>query len=149
MENNDEGFNNLERLSALKAKGIITEAEFEQQKAKILGSLTNKTSTDSVDVSNAQARVPTLRNSDKKLGQGVSLLVGVFVLFLVLVGILQKSTVTQDQVNEALGFLIIFGAWIIPHSIWIITRPAANKVMPIIALAGFGFCCLAFVGSQQ
>ncbi|MCP1220362.1 SHOCT domain-containing protein [Acetobacter orientalis] len=133
---NENTFVTLEKLHDLKVKNIISDEEYEYKKTAIL---------------EADKPTPTqpqlTENTDRKIGHGISLLVGSVILFIILSGVLGGNQTSQDDLQEALGAIILFGAWIVPHSIWLLTQKGANIILPIIALALTGFCALAYVGN--
>jgi hypothetical protein len=127
----------LQHLFDLKSKGIVTEAEYELKKFEILGS-----------ASLARDPPASVAAPDRMLAHGVPLLVGASLLFIIICGLLPDehwSSIGDQQ--GALGVILLFGLWLIPHSIWLITKRGANIVLPIIALAVTGLSALAYAGS--
>jgi hypothetical protein len=57
------------------------------------------------------------------------------------------GTASEGQRNMAAGAFMPFGVRIVSRSIWILTRPGASRVLPIVALAITAVCGLAFAGS--
>ena len=126
----------LQRLYELKSKGVLTEAEYDRKKAEIL----NAPATPTEMPAAAVVRSPML-------GHGVSLLVGGVVLLLIVCGVLSADQPSQGDLQEALGCIIIFGIWLIPHSIWLMTKSGANLVLPTITLALIGLSALVYAGN--
>lgn len=81
------------------------------------------------------------------LAHGVSLLVGGAILLLVVSGLLSADHPSQDNLQAALGCITLFGIWLIPHSIWLMTKSGANLVLPIITLALIGLRGVIYTGS--
>jgi hypothetical protein len=127
----------LERLFELKSKSIITEEEFERKKSELLRAGL-QTSYDSV---------ATTVVLDRMLGHGVPLVVGGVILLLITIGLLSDDKSAEEDLKTALGTIFVFGLWLIPHSIWLITKRGANIILPIVALVLVGCCSLAYVGS--
>jgi hypothetical protein len=126
----------LERLMALKTKGVISDIEFEIKKREILAAKPRETRS-----------TGTVGQDGAMLGHGISVLVGACILLLVSVAQLGGDTVSQDQLDVAAEAIFLLGAWIIPHSIWTLTRAGANRILPIVALGITGVCGLAYAGS--
>jgi hypothetical protein len=127
----------IEKLAELKEKSIITGPEFERKKAELLMAATSPN----------QANAASATDSGTYVAHGVSLVVGAIILFLICVGFLSDDITPRAKLNEALGFIILFGVWIVPHSIWLFSRPAANRVLPIVALVILALSSLAYAGS--
>ncbi|MCB8882322.1 SHOCT domain-containing protein [Acidisoma cellulosilytica] len=124
----------LQRLHNLKSRGVLTEYEYERKKIEILSQETS-------------SRGLSAQTPNPRLGQGVSLLIGAVILFLISVGLLSPDHVSQDDLQTALGMIILFCLWLIPHSIWLLSRAGANVILPIIALVLTGLSGLVYMGS--
>lgn len=88
---------------------------------------------------------PNIKNTH--MSHGVSIIIGAFVLLLIIAGQLTEERPSQEQLDQALGALFIFGCWIIPHSIWLFGINSSNKVLPTVALVILGMCGMIYVGS--
>ena len=131
---NQSDLDALQRLFDLKTNGVITEAEYERKKIEMLSA-------------DASARDTSPSAPNPRLGHGVSLLVGAVILFLIVAVADPGDHPTKAAQAEALGILMMFGVWLVPHSIWLLTKRGANVVLPIIALALTGLCAIAYVGN--
>ncbi|GBR49148.1 hypothetical protein [Neokomagataea thailandica] len=132
-QNTDKTLENLEKLFELKERKIISEDEYYLKKFQLLNKDTELSE----------------KNNNKRLGHGVSLLIGAIACLLIEGSILSPDNITKEILNQSLGMIIIFGAWIIPHSIWLITKKGANIILPIISLAIIGLCLLSYIGNAS
>jgi hypothetical protein len=103
--------------------------------------------TINVGTSTTEVPIKTTQGNSSLLGHGVSLVISAAILLLICIAELSDDKSSKDQLNTALGAIVFFGLWIIPHSVWLLGKIGSNKILPIVALAIFGMCGLSYVGS--
>lgn len=129
-------YKSLEKLYELKTRGAISEIEYNEEKENFLKKKILQKNFFETD-------------KNRRIGQGVSLVVFSVIIFLCNSFLLKEDHVPIDNQEQALGLIILSGMWIIPHTIWLLTKKDANHVLPIIALVIIGLCAFGYLGSIQ